>query len=267
MTSLLAFLARQDAPLERWIDMLGAERLEDRETARRELRAAGTRAIPGLKRALEKAVDPEIKGALADLLRTVDPPPLEALEALAAREEVELAALDRLEYAKLRKALPDVSFWLLWKKGQVTPWKVMGFDETERSLFVATEAAAWKPYFGRGEAGTVERARLQVALSAWTPHASMVAYPSAPSMALLRVSKDPKVAFAVRADGRTLRALSTSGKVLWERDGDRDLSFKLGSPVIRHVSIENAAVSIVFGKKEFARFDPRTGEFLGGGSD
>ena len=86
-------------------------------------------------------------------------------------------------------------------------------------------------------------------------------------MALLTRSKDPDVAFAVRADGRTLRALSPAGTVLWERDCDRDLAFRLGSPVVRHLALEKGAVSIVFGKKEFARFDLRTGDFRGGGSD
>ncbi len=69
-------------------------------------------------------------------------------------------------------------------------------------------------------------------------------------------------------NGRVLTATDKNGRVLWSIDViEKAGPPAVGAPIIRHVSVVNGEISVVYGKHSFASFDPTTGKLLSSGSD
>jgi hypothetical protein len=71
------------------------------------------------------------------------------------------------------------------------------------------------------------------------------------------------ISVAVKDDNRTLVAQDKQGKVLWEVDVIKTV----GQPVIRHMTLKDGKVTVVYGKHSFADFDLKSGKLLASGSD
>lgn len=76
------------------------------------------------------------------------------------------------------------------------------------------------------------------------------------------------ISVAVKDDNRTLVAKDKQGKVLWEVDVIKKAGAPtVGQPVIRHMTLKDGKVTVVYGKHSFADFDLKSGKLLASGSD
>jgi hypothetical protein len=72
----------------------------------------------------------------------------------------------------------------------------------------------------------------------------------------------------VKDDNRTLVAKDKQGKVLWEVDVIKKAGAPtVGQPVIRHMTLKDGKVTVVYGKHSFADIDLKSGKLLASGSD
>jgi hypothetical protein len=74
--------------------------------------------------------------------------------------------------------------------------------------------------------------------------------------------------FRVNDDGRVLTATDENGRVLWAVDVIEKAGAPfVGEPKIRHLSVVEGKVAVVYGKHSFANFEPKTGKLLSSGSN
>jgi hypothetical protein len=249
------------------IRRLGADRPEEREQAVQDLKGLGRAALPDLRAALPEIRDADVKGRVAQVIRKLDPFAFEVLEEYFAKAGIDVVAIDVLQDPAVQKALPRVIFFQIWKRGLVNTWKILGFDDQEKTLFDATEPGAWAPYARnpKRDAAAVEKARQQVVQAAAAPHGSLAVYAPAPTTCLFLKLDKREINVWVKADGHTLEARSLEGKPLWETDLEKACG--RGTPVIRFLTFDRGKLSIVFGKSSFASVDLKSGKLSGIGAD
>ena len=72
----------------------------------------------------------------------------------------------------------------------------------------------------------------------------------------------------LKDDNRTLVAKDSEAKVIWEVDVIKTAGEPgVGAPVVRHLSLQDQAVTATYGKHSFAVFDLKSGKLLSSGSD
>ena len=256
--------------IEQEIHRLGSDRPEEREKAVQDLKGRGNSVLPALKKALAEAKDPEVTVRLNRLIRNLEPLALEAIEEYLSNAKVEIIVVNAWKDPFVRKTLPEVSFFQLWKRGQVMAWKVLGFDEETKTLFDSSDPTAWTIYEQKApgkDLAVFEKARRQIALAAQAPHASVAAYSGAPSLSLMLKLDRREINVWVLADGHTLEARSLEGKPLWETDVEPVCRGNIGAPVVRYLQVQDGNLSIVFGKHSHAVLDLKSGKVLTSGSD
>jgi hypothetical protein len=89
-----------------------------------------------------------------------------------------------------------------------------------------------------------------------------------PRSGLTAVDDASGIVLRVDDGGRVVSATDNAGHVLWAVDViDKAGPPAVGKPIIRHLSLVNGEVSVVYGKHSFASFDLKTGTRLSSGSD
>ena len=80
--------------------------------------------------------------------------------------------------------------------------------------------------------------------------------------------EDSGIVVVLKDDNRTLVAKDSEAKVIWEVDVIKTAGEPgVGAPVVRHLSLQDQAVTATYGKHSFAVFDLKSGKLLSRGSD
>ncbi|MBU4459289.1 MAG: hypothetical protein KJ579_01875 [Verrucomicrobia bacterium] len=93
-------------------------------------------------------------------------------------------------------------------------------------------------------------------------HASLVIYPNA---VIATNDAATGMTFSVEPNGRELKAIGKDGTVLWKVDLVK--KWRMGSAVIRHLSIRGEKIEVTVGKHAFGEVEIRTGRDQFKGSD
>ncbi len=235
------------------LERLSSESPETREKAFQELKKIGKAAVATLKAALPGLKDPEVKARVGELLRILEPAALDALDAYLAAAKVEAGAIDVVKDPILEKALPQILFFQVWKKGQARAWKLLGYDREQRAL------SDWSEETPKVDADV--RQRLAVAGSA--SHASIDAYSGAPSLTLILEGRALRL--WVKADGNRMEARSLEGNPVWMTEIFPKSD--VGTPVIRFIKRTGDRIELVVGKHTFVYLDAASGRILSRASD
>ncbi|MEW6730327.1 MAG: hypothetical protein AB1489_03210 [Acidobacteriota bacterium] len=131
-----------------------------------------------------------------------------------------------------------------------------------RSILVITIMLLLLPLFGCGKSAEQNSAGEEKPVYSTDPsHASKLAYASA-----IIEAKDEKSQIRVQVsnDGQWVRAVSTDGAVLWEKNMIRRFGEPVsGKPVVHKISIkEFDTLEVVMGNNTMARFDLKSGDFI-----
>jgi hypothetical protein len=235
------------------LERLRSDSPETREKAFQELKKMGKSAVPALKAALPGLKDPDVKARVGELLRVLDPAAMEALDAYLSGAKIEVGAIDIVKDPALEKASPRVLVFQVWKRGEARVWKLLGFDREKGTLADWSEEPP--------DLGAEARERLKAAATA--SHASIAAYPGAPS--LLASLERPALRVWVKGDGHRVEARSLEGAPLWVTELAPKVD--VGAPLLRLIKASDDQITLVLGKHTYLSLDAATGKLLGRASD